>query len=656
MTTAPKTTFYVTTPIYYVTAKPHLGSLYSTVLADVAARWNKLHGKKVFFLTGTDEHGQKIAQAAAKAGFEPKAFVDSFIPAYKDAWKKYEIEYDYFIRTTDPEHIGAVQDWLRRLIAQGDVYKDVYQGWYCTSDETFVTEKVAEVESAAQEAVGPACPSCGRATTRVSEETYFFRLSKYQDALLAFYEKNPDFVLPKERLQEVINFVKAGLHDLSISRTTVTWGIPFPDAPHHVTYVWADALTNYITAIGYGKADKQKQFNQWWPADVQIMGKDIVRFHAIYWPAFLMASDLPLPKHLLVHGWITVDKQKMSKSFGNVIDPMMLYDRYGAEPVRYYLLRQLAITHDSEFSVQDLEQKMNSDLADDLGNLLNRLTSLAYQHGVVELQAHIIWAPEAIELRDNCLSMVEDVTRCMAEYSYHMALARLWQFINKTNAYFHSQEPWKLARSNPALFLQVLSATSHSLRAIGLILWPVMPKKMEQLLDSLGVIFSLHQDTLSSLELGMWNQHFMLKKVPMLFNKVEIAMSESNRDMQQVEPAVEVVVPPVISDNITIDDLTKVQLLVGTIEQCQAVPQSDKMLAMQVNFGQKGMRQILAGVKQSYAPEELVGKQATFVFNLTPRKMMGTESQGMMLVAEAADGKVKIMMPQEPVPNGTRLR
>ncbi|HSW74016.1 MAG TPA: methionine--tRNA ligase [Candidatus Limnocylindria bacterium] len=651
-----KHTFYVTTPIYYVTAKPHLGSLYSTVLADVAARWNKLQGKQVFFLTGTDEHGQKIAQAAAKAGKEPKEFVDSFIPAYQQAWKSYEIDYTYFIRTTDPDHVKAVQDWLRRLMAQGDVYKDVYKGWYCTSDETFVTEKVAEHE-VVQKGEAPLCPSCGRGTEWVAEETYFFRLSAYQDRLLSFYEQHPDFVLPKERIHEVINFVKSGLRDLSISRTTVTWGIPFPDAPHHVTYVWADALTNYITAIGYGNPSKEAFFQQWWPADVQVMGKDIVRFHAIYWPAFLMASGLALPKHLLVHGWITVDKQKMSKSFGNVVDPMMLHSLYGAEPVRYYLVRQLAVTHDSEFSIADLEQKISSDLADALGNLLNRLTSLAHQHSVVEIQPLAIWAQEAIDLRDACLTMVEDMTQYMNDYSYHMAYARLWQFINTTNAYFHSQEPWKVAKKDPALFVQILSATSHSLRAIALLLRPVMPKKMEQLLDSLGVAFSLQHENLAQLELGMWHHSFALKKIPTLFHKPEVKVAESNTALPQTEISSERTVQPVVPDNtITIDDLTKVQLLVGTIEQCEAMPQSDKMLRMQVNFGDKGMRQILAGVKQSYTPEQLLNKQATFVFNLSPRKMMGTESQGMMLVAEAADGKVKIMMPEAPVPNGTRLR
>jgi methionyl-tRNA synthetase len=642
-----KHTFYVTTPIYYVTAKPHLGSLYSTVLADVAARWNKLQGKQVFLLVGTDEHGQKVAQAAAAAGKQPKEFVDGFIDAYQDAWKKYEIDYNYFIRTTDPDHIKAVQGWLLRLQEQGDIYKAAYQGWYCTHCETFVTEKDAG-EVPAQHTGGPLCSSCGRATQEVSEDTYFFRLSAYQDKLLAFYEQHPDFIVPKERMHEVINFVKAGLKDLSISRSTVTWGIPFPGDTKHVTYVWADALNNYITAIGYGNPEKQKEFKHWWPANLQVLGKDILRFHAIYWPAFLMASDLLAPKRLLVHGWINVNKQKMSKSLGNVVDPQDLYAKYGAEPIRYYLVRQCAVTHDSDFSIEDVEQKIASDLADDLGNLLNRMVSLAHKNELFEVPEQSVWAKEALALRDECLNTMQEFAEYMSENMYHMALARLWKFINSVNAYFHAQEPWKLAQKNKAQFIQIISATCHSLRAIALLAWPVMPRKMEQLLDSLGVGFGLQGDTLDSLELALWHHPFTLKKIPTLFHKPE------KPDMTTTTaPQAEVVQAPA---TITIDDVLKVHLHVGTVEQCEEVAQSDKLLRMQVNFGSLGMRQILAGIRKSYTPADLIGKQAVFITNLQPRKMMGMESQGMMLVSETADGTVKITMPEMPVPNGSKLR
>ncbi|HZW60871.1 MAG TPA: methionine--tRNA ligase [Candidatus Babeliales bacterium] len=644
--------FYVTTPIYYVTAKPHLGTLYSTLLADVAARWNTLQGKRVFFLTGTDEHGQKIAQAAEKAGMAPKEFVDSFVPHFIDAWRMYDIHYTHFIRTTDKEHVLAVQNWLRKLRDQGDIYKATYQGWYCVSDETFVLEK--EVGATPTDS-GPLCPSCGRPTIELSEESYFFRLSAYQDRLLKLYEERPDFIIPKERAHEVISFVQSGLKDLSISRTTVKWGIPFPDDPNHVTYVWADALNNYITAIGYGQPGKEAQFKQWWPADLQVLGKDIIRFHAVYWPAFLMATGLEMPEHLLVHGWIKVDKQKMSKSFGNAIDPIELHKKYGTDPVRYYLMRQIAITHDSEFSIEDLEQKIGSDLADALGNLLNRLVSLAHKHDVFDIAAPEIWSEKAIDLRNECFNTIDDYSNYMQDCMYHMALSRLWRFIHSTNAYFHEHEPWKLAKQNREQFIQVLSATAHSLRAIALLLWPVMPKTMAHLLDSIGVIFDEHtgNDMIEELRLGAWQHHFLLKKVPMLFHKPEIKEMAPESNVQAATPA-ENKAPE--QNYITIDDLVKVELVVGTIEQCEAVPNSEKLLKMQVDFGDKGKRQIIAGIRASYAPEQLVGKQGLFVLNLQPRKMAGLESQGMMLVAEGSDKLVKRMAPEVPVPNGTRLR
>jgi len=452
--------FYITTPIYYVTARPHLGSLYSTLFADVLARWHKLNGKKTFFLTGTDEHGQKISQAAQKAGMEPKAFVDQFIPAYQDTWKKFEIDYTYFVRTTGPDHIRGAQAFVQKLIDTGDIYKAVYEGWYCTPDETFVTHSTssqpshkASADTAGQahqgegnsssvrpeelrDKVAPACPSCGRETVFVSESTYFFKLSAYQDRLLKFYKDHPDFIVPKERANEVISFVESGLKDLSISRTTVPWGIPFPNDPEHTIYVWTEALCNYITAIGYGNANKQDEFKFWWPADVQVLGKDIVRFHAVFWPAFLMAADLPLPKQLLVHGWIKVDEQKMSKSLGNVVDPMALYDAYGPEPLRYYLLRQLPIGQDGNFNIEELETRITADLANDLGNLLNRLVVLAAKNESMILHAPKKWEGAAeLDLRDESLNMVQEFENYMKDFQFHQALGSLWKFIHKINVY-----------------------------------------------------------------------------------------------------------------------------------------------------------------------------------------------------------------------------
>lgn len=644
--TKEKDTFYVTTPIYYVTAKPHLGSLYSTLLADVVSRWNKLYGREVFFLTGTDEHGQKIAQAAAQAGKQPKEFVDSFVPSFKEAWDTYGIDYNYFIRTTDAVHIAAAQEFIKKLIVRGDIYKAAYEGWYCTPCETFVTEKEDEQS---QEDQGPACPSCKRQTVIISEETYFFRLSAYQDKLLAFYKENPGFVAPRERLNEVVSFVSSGLKDLSISRTTVTWGVPFPDDPRHTVYVWVEALCNYITAIGYAQKDKREQFNHWWPADVHIIGKDIVRFHAVYWPALLMAADLPLPKQLLVHGWIKIDRQKMSKSLGNVVDPMVLYNRYGAEPIRYYLLRQMPINQDGNFSIDDVEQRIEADLANDLGNLLNRMVLLAHKYDILTIPAPSSWSKQASQLRSDCLNMIKDVSGHMTDHVFHLALARLWKFIKQVNAYFHEQEPWKLAKQDKKQFIEVLSSTSHSLRTIAILLWPVMPHKMEQLLASLGMSFAFENNTIQQLEQDSWDMQFVLKKIPTLFVKPAEKEHKAESEQQAAENKL-------INNYITINDLAKVELRVGTIETCQEIEGSEKLLKLVVDFGDSGKRQILSGIKKWYIPHDLIDKQAVFVYNLKPRTMFGLESQGMILTVSDKDGKPQIITISAPVTSGTQLR
>ena len=634
-----KNSFYVTTPIYYVTAKPHLGSLYSTVLADVLARWHVLHGKDVFFLTGTDEHGQKIAQASQAVQKHPQQFVDSFIEAYKTVWKAYSIQYSRFIRTTDQEHKKAVQEWIERLRKTGDVYKSFYVGWYCTPCETFVIEQAHKDEKA------PQCSSCGRETTLVKEETYFFKLSAYQEKLLAFYHNNPDFITPKERLNEVISFVQSGLKDLSISRTTIDWGIPFVHDPEHVVYVWADALNNYISAIGW--PHNMQRLHTWWPANVQVLGKDIVRFHAVFWPAFLMAIDLPMPQQLLVHGWINVNKQKMSKSLGNVVDPMVLLQSYDKDAIRYYLLKQLAITHDSEFSLEDLERHIATDLANDLGNLLNRLVMLAQKYDCTTIQTPTVWNQQAIDLRDECFNMVQDVEDHMDECMFHMALARVWRYINQVNAYFHNSEPWKAVKIDKQLFVEIIAATRNALAVIATLLWPVMPDKMEQLLKSIGVSFDPQQVDFADIVLKNWQEKtHTLVLAPTLFEKPEQKIIEEHKEdtMEQAVPY------------IGIEDLLKVHIVVGAIIACETIEKSDKLLKLQVDCGSYGQRQILAGVRNSYMPEDLIGKQATFVLNLQPRMMLGYESQGMMLIAKSDDGKAQIMNPIQSVPNGTRLQ
>lgn len=616
-----KNKFYVTTPIYYVTAAPHLGSLYSTLLADVFARYHKLAGQDVFFLTGTDEHGQKVAQAAQKANKQPKEFVDSYIDSYKNTWKLYNLDYTKFIRTTDDYHVKGVQLWLQKLIDQGDVYKDFYKGLYCTPCETFVTERD---QLPGQTHIN--CPSCQRPTIEVSEEAYFFKLSAYQDKLLQFYQDHPDFITPKERAHEVISFVKEGLKDLSLSRKTVIWGIPFPGDQHHVTYVWADALNNYITAIGYGDTAKAAELAKWWPADVQVLGKDIVRFHAVYWPAFLMASGLAVPKKLLVHGWIKVNDQKMSKSLGNAVDPLHLANTYGVDTIRYYLVRKMAITQDSEFRLTDIEQSMNSELANDLGNLLNRCSTLALKHNISLIEVPKSWSPKSHTLHEECKAMIAESWDLVEQGFLYRAVNRIWEFINKTNAYFHEQEPWVQSKSDPQAFNQTIAATVYSLQAIGVMLWPVMPAKMELLLGSVGFEWEKDEDVIGRLKRSLWNNSCEIKKIDTLFQKIELTVSEQTEGSSVEEK-------PKEESYLQIEEFVKVDMRVGTIKECELVAGSDKLLKMQVDFGTLGQRQILAGVQKYYSPQDLIGNQGVFVVNLKPRKMMGMESQGMMLMA-----------------------
>jgi methionyl-tRNA synthetase len=655
--------FYVTTPIYYVTAGPHLGNFYSTLLADVAGRYHKLAGQEVFFLTGTDEHGQKVAQAAQNAGMQPKEFTDSFIASFKAMWLKYEIAYDYFIRTTDADHVKAVQVWLQNLIDQGDIYKGSYQGWYCTPCESFVTEKDSVPVDAGQALI---CPDCHRATGEVFESCYFFKLSAYQDRLLEFYENNPHFITPKERMAEVVNFVKSGLKDLSISRTTISWGIPFPGDDAHVTYVWADALNNYITAVGYGNDARADELAKWWPADLQIMGKDIVRFHAIYWPAFLMASKLAMPKKLLVHGWIKVADQKMSKSLGNAIDPMQLAADYGVDEIRYYLTRKMAITQDSQFAIEDIEQSINSELANAFGNLLNRMATLAVKNQAEHLDAPAVWSASSQELQKQCQLLVDEVWQLVEDGMFYRAVARIWDYINLVNAYFHEHEPWKMVKHDREQFLQVMSAAAHSLQVIGVLLWPVMPKKMEIMLASLGCPFDTNKNYMKEFTTMSWKNSFVIQQIATLFTKSEIKKSEIIIDATpsekiEVKPLAvkEVVGQSVVQDEskefISIEDFAKLDLRIGTIVQCEIVTGSDKLVKSQVDFGDLGMRQVLSGIRKAYSPEDLVGKQALFVVNLKPRKMMGHDSQGMMLLALDELAGLQLMSPVVQVKPGSKV-
>ncbi len=636
-----KPKFYLTTPLYYVNAKPHLGTLYSTLLADVTARVAKLQGREVFFLTGTDEHGQKLQNVADEKGMEPKAFVDSMVPEFKKAWKEYGIEYDKFIRTTDTEHEDAVVHWIKKLQEQGDIYTDTYTGWYCVPCETFVTVDTKETKHT--------CPTCSRELTEISEENYFFRLSAYEDKLLAFYEENPNFIVPKERINEVISFVKGGLSDLSISRTGVKWGIPFPGDAKQTIYVWADALLNYVSAIGYGSEDAaaQAQLDKWWPADVQIMAKDILRFHAVYWPAFLMAAELPLPKKLLVHGYILTDDKKMSKSLGNVVDPSYLAKQYGVEPVRYYLMRQMSVNQDGHFSITDLEQRITADLANNLGNLLNRMLVIALKNGLTTVKPPPAWEPQSTALHVECEEAVRAYWDNMSHHQYHMALADLWKFVSRANVYFNDLKPWEAARKNKELFEEIISATCHSLYSIAIMIWPIMPKKAEEMLNSLGHTFELGRDYEEELRDHVWDKVFILKKTEgPLFMK-----HEPKKETQQAEPAKE----ETKASHITIDDFAKVELRVGKIQSCEPLEGSEKLYKLTVDLGAFGTKQVLAGVQKQFSPDQLTDKQGVYVTNLAPRKILGEESQGMMLFAKDESGHMQFVTVAGDVDNGTRL-
>jgi methionyl-tRNA synthetase len=568
-------------------------------------------------------------------------------------WNLYDVKYDKFIRTTDQEHKHAVEVFIKKLQEQGDIYKSSYSGLYCVPCETFV---VVNNETPKDEKGEPVCPSCSRELKEVSEESYFFRLSAYQDQLLKFYEENPNFITPKERINEVLAFVKSGLKDLSISRKSVAWGIPFPGDPSHTVYVWGDALTNYISAIGFGRDDakSQEDFNFWWPADLQSMGKDIVRFHAVYWPAFLMALNLPLPKKLLVHGFILMGDRKMSKSLGNAIDPTQLAEWYGVEQVKYYLMRQISVAQDSQFDLKELENIVSADLANGIGNLLSRTVTLALNNGLTQVKA-----PKAFEAASSALKeKYEEAFRLyweeMHNYCPHLALSEAQRFVSSVNAYFHAQQPWVLAKQNKELFEEVIYTACQSMYMISILLWPVLPKKMEALLQALGHQFDLSNKYVDQLRESEWTKTFVLSEV----KQALFVRPESHAEpVVAVEEKKEVkTVAATDQELVKIDDFAKVHLIVGTIKTCETVQGSDKLYKLAVDLGKFGVRQILSGVRQLVSADEIVGKQGVVVANLAPRKMMGLESQGMMLFAEDESGNFRLVTVGGAVDNGTRLK
>ncbi len=633
--------FYITTPIYYVNSKPHIGTLYSTLISDFLARHHRLIGNNTFFLTGLDEHGQKVAESAEKAGKNPKEFVDSMVKPFTECWEKFEIKYDRFIRTTDEDHKSSVQKIFKKFIDNGDIYKSTYTEYYCTPCETFVSLEKSENDK---------CPNCNREVKKISEENYFFRLSKYQDKLLEFYKQNPDFIKPSNRYNEVITFVEGGLKDLSMTRTTVKWGIEFEQDPAHTIYVWGDALTNYISGIGYGNPSLESMFEKYWPADVHVIGKDIIRFHAVYWPAMLMAAGLEIPKHLLVHGFILVNNEKMSKSLGNAIDPFALAETFGIEPVRYFLIKQMNPAHDGSMSYLEIAETINADLANNFGNLISRILSLAVANNVTQISSQPeLKDGDCKELFAHADKVLNQFCRQMDNFQTNSALAELMNYSSMLNALIQKKEAWKAAKTNHELFAEVVCVAAHGIYLIAKLLSSIMPQKSAEILSLLT------KEDENNLNIQNWRINLSLSKPEqILFTKIDTKQHDAQENSAaEVKP-----IPAAASsapDNISFDDFMKVKMAVGQILTCENVAGSDKLFKLSVNFGEERPRQVVSGIAQYYKPEELINRKAIFVINLAPRKIMGLVSEAMILTAKDSETFALLALEKEAVTVGSRI-
>ncbi len=628
--------FYVTTPIYYVNDVPHIGHAYTTVAADVAARYKRLCGFKTFFLTGTDEHGQKVEKAAHSQGMTPKELADKMVVRFQDLWRRLNISCDHFVRTTDPYHEKAVQELFKVIQERGDIYLGEYEGWYCTPCETFWSE--------GQQLEGNLCPDCRRPTEKLKEPSYFFRLSKYQEALLRFYEEHPRFVLPESRLNEIVSFVKMGLKDISISRTTFSWGIPVPGDPDHVIYVWFDALFNYLSALGYGW--NPSRFETFWPADLHIIGKDILRFHAVYWPAFLMSAGLPLPERVFAHGWWTVEGQKMSKSLRNVVDPHRLIDEYGADALRYFLMREVSFGLDGDFSHKAMAHRINSDLANDLGNLLYRSLTMALKYFRGEVPVPM---KRGGKLEDLAHDVVRDIEGFMNQEAFNRALERLWDLVKGVNKYIDTQAPWNLAKEKrQGELATVIYNILEGLRVTALLVSPFMPQKAQEIWDQLGIEAKVEGASIDELRWGGLEPGVRVRKGKPLFPRLDegAIVERVEKELADQEGPIE--------EEITIDEFAKVRLVVAQVLRAERISGSRKLIKLLVDTG-KDRRQVVAGVGEHYGPQDLVGRRVILVANLMPAKLMGVESRGMILAAVWGDGMALPGLGEE-VPPGAVVR
>ena len=634
-----KETFYISTPIYYPSDKLHIGHAYCTTIADSMARYKRLTDVDVLFVTGSDEHGQKIQRKAAEQNITPKEYVDKIVAGFQALWEKLNISNDEFIRTTEKRHYNVVQEIFKKIYDKGDIYKSTYEGLYCTPCETFWIER---------QLVDGKCPDCGRPVETVQEESYFFRMSKYQDRLLQFIEDNPDFIQPVSRKNEMINFIKGGLEDLCISRTTFDWGIPVPIDNKHVIYVWFDALSNYLTAAGY-LSDTEK-FNKFWPADIHLVGKEIVRFHTIIWPIILMALELEVPKKVYGHGWLVVDGDKMSKSKGNVIDPVALIDEFGADSIRYFLLREINLGLDGNFSREALIQRINADLANDLGNLLHRTLSMVnkFNGGLVKNTKVLEDVDtELIALAQNTVKQYQD---SMDKMEISVAIRTVWNLISRSNKYIDLTGPWALAKdeSKQERLQTVMYNLIESLRIISVLIAPFMPNTAPKIWKQLGLGEFSKVKFKDIKEWGTVMTETKVEQPEQIFPRIE---------EEKAEAVAKTVVPAVVEQKkdeveITIDEFAKVDLRVVKVLAAEKVEKADKLLKLKVDLGTE-QREIVSGIAKHYAPEELVGKNVVMVINLKPAKIRGIVSQGMVLAASCGD-ELKVV--EVEMPKGSKVK